>query len=345
MSGYPSLLVMPLKIIGDYREILVDIFFAIIITIGFEGFIHRFFIGDVMSQLNSFDITSLINVFSAPEILIDTLFFFATFFWVISHWVFYHELIDRYPYYNSWKFFVDITLFSIMFVIINISYLADDKAITPLFILLVAIWYFFSCFWHLSDKTLRPVARYLKPHIKRLATYSGLLVLLYDPLSMSQITPWYRYGIMVAMIVAMITWNIHRLSRFIGRDLREYRCDYVRGYPGWYKPYEGGTLLLVKYPMKGKSGAKEKDKITFSTGSHSKEIIEILPENVNHVSTTTLRNEPSADDLMLEIAYKDENGKDITLVLKLSGQVISGVKKAIQELCKRNRKTNVKPGK
>jgi hypothetical protein len=335
------------KITGDYREILVDVFFAVIIAIGFEGFIHRFFIEDVISKLDFFNLTSLISVFSEPEILIDTLFFFVTFFWVISHWVFYHELIERYPYYNSWKFFVDITLFSVMFVIINISYLAYEEAITPLFILLVAIWYLFACFWHLSDIRLRPIARYLGPHVKRLATYSGLMVLLYDPLSLGQIIPWYRHGIMIAVIVAMVAWNTHRLTRFVRRDLREYRCGYEHGYPGWDGSFSRGTISLVRYPMKDETGAQEKDKkdiITFTKDSNPEEKINILPKNVNHVCRKILPKGAHIDDLGLEIAFKDKNGKNITLVLNPKDQVIKSVEKAIEELCERNGKTNLKPG-
>jgi hypothetical protein len=334
MIGSPSLLLMPLKIIGDYREILVDIFFAIIITIGFDGFIHEFFLLDIISpKLESFDISILLNRFSAePSLLFNMFFFFAAYFWVISHWIFYHELIEKYPYYNSWKFFVDITLFSIMFVIINISYSAYDIRITPLFFLLVAIWYFFACLWHLSDKILRPVKRYLGPHIKRVMTYSILLVLLYDPLSVSQIIPWYRDGIMVGMIVAMLTWNVHRLSRFVRRDLREYRCDYIRGYPGWSSQCEGGILTLERYPMKHKIGVKKKDTIRFNADGDSRGII-IPAENIINVDIKKEDNEQYTNDLILEIEFKDENKKNVKLVLNLSDEVINGVKKGIKEMC------------
>lgn len=340
---------MPLRIIGDHREILIDIFFAVIIAIGFESFIREFFKPSILHQfhqLSSFDLTSLIKVFSAHEILLDTLFFLATLFWVISHWVFYHELIERYPYYNWPKFYVDISLFSLMFVIINISYLAYDKAVTPLFILLIDIWYLFACLWHLSDRKLRPIARYLKRHIWRLVTYSGLLVLIYDPISIEQIAPWYRDIIMVGTILAMMIWNIHRVSRFVKRNLREYRCGYVQGYPGWHSPYKGGTLELVRFPI----GAKEKNTITFRKKKSSEkrrriqshsiagltEFI-IQAQNTNSVFTTTIQNEEYSNDLLLVIVYKHENGKEITLVLKLSALVINGVKKAIQEMREREK--------
>jgi hypothetical protein len=330
---------MPIKIIADYRELLVDIFFAIIITIGFDGFLHDFFLKNVVS-LNSFDLPLLLTIFSVPEFVIGTLFFFAAYFWVISHWIFYHELIEKYPYYNTWKFFVDITLFSIMFVVVNISYSAYE--FTSLFILLVAIWYFFACLWHLSDNGLRPVKRYLQPHIKRMVTYAILLVLLYDPLSVTQIAPWYRYVIMASVIVAMITFNVHRLSKFMGRDLREYTCVYMQGYPDWNSPYKAGRLELERYPMKEKVGLKpKKDAITFKPDGSSSEII-IPAENIIKVTLGTLENYSHADDLMLQIECKDKNEEKIKIVLNLSDKIIKGVEKGIKDLSKDNKKMSLK---
>ena len=154
----------------DHRKLLIDIFFAVIITIGFEKFLHTFLLPNI-DKLDSFDIPTLLSAFSAPPLIFNMFFFFVAYFWVISHWIFYHELIKKYPYYRCGKFLVDVAIFSIMFVIINLSFLAYDDTILPLFILLIAIWYLFACMWHLSDSGLRPLRRYLDQHIARLLTF------------------------------------------------------------------------------------------------------------------------------------------------------------------------------
>src|SRR5919197_1081556 len=119
---------MPIKIIADYRELLIDIFFAIVIAVGLDRFFREFLIIH-LTELKSFDLESIFQVFYT-SIRFDMFFFFGAYFWVISHWVFYHELITKYPYYRWPKFFVDITLFSIMFIMVNISFEVDKNAFT-----------------------------------------------------------------------------------------------------------------------------------------------------------------------------------------------------------------------
>lgn len=338
---------MPIKIIADTRELLIDIFFAIIIAVGFENFVQHFILTEVLKS--SSDLFSLTSKFLTTGILIDTLFFFGSYFWVISHWVFYHELIEKYPYYNWWKFFVDISLFSIMFLIVNISYSVYstneiNNAIASLFILLLTIWYLLSCLWHLADRKLRPVRRYLHRHIKRIVTYAVLFVLLYVPLATGQIIPWYQNAIMMGVIVAMIVWNIHRLSKFLKRDLREYRLEDIRGNirgPNIEKLIGGigGTLRLEKNPMREKKGHMS-DKIIFDPNKidpNSKRLsdlcLDISPELITRVKTIE-----EEGDLMIEITYGRNSSK---LLLNLDDRVIEGVEKGLKQLYWINRKRNV----
>jgi hypothetical protein len=331
---------MPVKIIADTRELLIDIFFAIIIAVGFENFVQHFILTEVLKP--SSDLFSITGKFLTTGILIDTLFFFASYFWVISHWVFYHELIEKYPYYNWWKFFVDISLFSIMFLIVNISYSVYstneiNNAIASLFILLLAIWYLLSCLWHLADRKLRPVRTYLHRHIKRIVTYAVLFVLLYVPLATGQIIPWHQNSIMMGVIVAMIVWNIHRLSKFLKRDLREYRLEDIRGNirgPNIEKLIGGigGTLTLEKYPMSKKLGKKQQPdiiKINYKKSSP----IEIYPIDITRVITIEKEG-----DLMIEITYGRSSSK---VFLNLDDRVIEGVEKGLKQLWWINRKRNV----
>src|SRR5215216_5267260 len=299
---------MPLKIIADYREILIDILFAIIIVVGFDRFFREF-------------LPENIEELSSMPIMMDIFFFFAVYFWVISHWVSYHELITKYPYYRWRKFFVDIILFSIMFIIINVSFLAHQYEFSLLLVLLLAIWHLFACVWHLSDRGLRPLKLYLKLHSWRIITYVALLLFLYYPLGISfpvfelfapEITDMvslpevnaifsslYQYGVMVTVILAIIFWNVHRLWRFTRRDSRYYLCKYIRGYP------KDINNVMVKPDQSGKT------------------------------------------DLYLHIycKFSDIDGtiEDLKILFDLNDEIIASVGEGIKQLSERNRHSNSLP--
>jgi hypothetical protein len=342
---------LPIKIIADYREILIDIFFAIIIVVGFDRFIRDFLL-DHMEEISS------------PSIMLDIFFFFTAYFWVITHWVSYHELITKYPYYRWRKFFVDIFLFSLMFIIINISFLADQYEISLLLVWLLMIWHLSACLWHLSDEGLRPLQLYLKLHSRRVITYAALLLFLYDPLGMffpifvggiafpifvllpleitgmlslaaiTDIFSSYQLGVMVIVILAMISWNVDRLRRFTRRDSRFYLCTYISGYPGRNMSNEG-QLELIRYPIKKKLGGK--DTIIFK--SDNLDPMEILAKDINYVKVEP--DQINKTDLRLQICCKfwQSNGtdKDITILFDLNDEIIASVGEGIKELLNRNR--------
>ena len=350
--------IMPLKIIADYREILIDILFAIIIVVGFDRFFREF-------------LPENIEELSSMPIMMDIFFFFAVYFWVISHWVSYHELITKYPYYRWRKFFVDIILFSIMFIIINVSFLAHQYEFSLLLVLLLAIWHLFACVWHLSDRGLRPLKLYLKLHSWRIITYVALLLFLYYPLGISfpvfelfapEITDMvslpevnaifsslYQYGVMVTVILAIIFWNVHRLWRFTRRDSRYYLCKYIRGYPGDIRGYTGGDtsnegrLELVRNPIKEKLGDKGEDIIKFE--SHNLPPIEIFAKDINNVMVKP--DQSGKTDLYLHIycKFSDIDGtiEDLKILFDLNDEIIASVGEGIKQLSERNRHSNSLP--
>jgi hypothetical protein len=333
---------MGIKIIADYRELLVDIFFAIIITVGFEKFLHVFFLENIF-KINSSELMSVVEIFSDPAVAFNTLFFFATYFWVISHWVFYHELIRKYPYFNHKKFFVDITLFSLLFVIINMSFSVYNGTNASLFVFLLIIWYSFACLWHLSDKGLRPLKWNIIDHSKRVFSYCTLLVLLYDPLSLGEAIPWYRNFVLICVIVAMISWNVDRLTKFLRSDTREYSCKYIAGYPPWGSRSNIGTLILEKYPIKKKFGKElggnKKNLIKFKSNTYSDDIRISAKSlmNVNLVTKETIE----WDSDQMEIEYMDKNEKIIKIVLELEDELTDVVENGISELQSRNKKFKI----
>jgi hypothetical protein len=357
---------MPIKIIADYRELLIDIFFGIIIVVGFDRFL-RDFVPEHISELNS------------TSTMIDSFFFFTAYFWVISHWIFYHELVTKYPYYRWRKFFVDIILFSIMFVIVNISFSAADRpGNTFVLVLLLLIWYSFACIWHLSDRGLRPLCLYLWLHFQRVMTYVGLLSLLLflydlpedvnvatliidayvsrlfslllfpydvleDPLEIT-LFPSYWYGAMLTVILAMILWNVDRLRRFLHSDKRFYLCKYISDTPQGNTRTEG-QLELYRYPIKEKLGdSGEKDRVRFKSdklcegGPPTK--IEIEVEYINKSSI----EKGAGNDLQLQIDCKccsiDGTIREDIKVLRfdLNDKIIASVQEGIEALCERNKR-------
>lgn len=343
---------MPIKIIADYRELLIDIFFAIIIAVGFDRFIRDFLLEHIQE-------------ISSPLIILDMSFFFASYFWVLTHWVSYHELITKYPYYRWRKFFVDISLFSIMFIIINISFLADRHEISLLLVWLLIIWYSLACLWHVSDRGLRPLRLYLELHSLRIITYVTLVLLLYPPLSillptfvlfvteitdmlslpvMIAIFPSYQHGVMIAVILAMILWNVQRLIRFTSKDSRMYRCSYISGYPTRNTEKEG-KLELIRYPlMKELTGNTRKDRIRFESDDSPKTEIEIFAEDLSEVKLLRTHRQPNVTDLRLQIDCKcwhsDGLGENIKILFELDDEIIAHVKEAIKELLDRNNHDN-----
>lgn len=226
---------MPDVIFEDHRKTLIDIFFAVIITVGWVGFITDF----AKEPLRSLDFSDILKLHHGNiPLVFNTLFFSAAFFWVISHWVFYHVLIREHPY-NMWrKFFVDIVLFSLMAVIILTSFLIYDKKPNltnspnltnpkfSLFIISIAIWHGLACLWHLSDISVRSIRKDLKNHFVRSIIYLAIFLFFLIMTSFLGFSnnEWFRHAIMIVIILLMISFNAERLYNFIGRKNNISQC-------------------------------------------------------------------------------------------------------------------------
>jgi len=197
------------------------IFFGVIITVGLDRFLNDFLISHIDKFFSTFSNISLVfnyvYVSNHAPALFNIIFFSVTFFWVVSHWVFYNGLIIKYPYRRWSKFFVDIILFSLMFVILDISFHAYK--IFSLFVLLIIIWHFFACFWHLSEKGLRDRVREdTVGHVMRLLMYTSvfipaLLLIRHSATSPNDIIV--SHIIMATGVLAMIVCNTIRLNEFV----------------------------------------------------------------------------------------------------------------------------------
>src|SRR6476469_604783 len=183
------------KVLSEYhRKTLMDLFFAVILTDGLAKLVSQFILNDsqhiVKEYINQSQINTSLNpiifatgfpnsLYNHPSDTWSLLFFAATFFWILSHWVFYHELIRRHPYYRWRKFFTDITIFSLMFIILHLSLSAYDPRIFSLFVLLIAIWHAIAALWHFADRGLRPIRDETMGHLVKMGVFLFLFSIAY----------------------------------------------------------------------------------------------------------------------------------------------------------------------
>jgi hypothetical protein len=109
-----------------------------------------------------------------------------------------------------------------------------------------------------------------------------------------------------------------------GVDSRAYDCDYVEGYPGWNDQILGGRLVLFRE----KGG---KNRLVFKAPDSSKEIV-IPAQNITNATIINRKKGLDEDDLMIQLECKDQNDKELKLVLNLADDIIRGVLAGINEI-------------
>jgi hypothetical protein len=190
----------------DHKVLLINVFFGGIITIGLNRFLFDFFLPQE-SKLYHFDI----------PVLFDLLFFMTAFFWVVSQWIIYHELIKKYPYgISNGRFFIDIARFSLMFIILNTSFLAHTRFFT--LILTITIWHVVALAWHLWNRELENKVRiHVRVHIISIISYAtiSIVFLTVQPLLVEPNGIIINYVIIIAAIASMIVFNAARLHYFL----------------------------------------------------------------------------------------------------------------------------------
>jgi hypothetical protein len=159
------------------------------------------------SKLYLFDISTLL----------DLSFFMTAFFWVVSQWVIYHELIKKYPYdIRNGMFFIDIIRFSLMFIILNTSFLAHTRFFT--LILSITVWHIVALVWHVWNREAeRKVSIHIKEHIRSIISYACITIifLIVQPLLLQPYGIILNLVIMMTAIGAMIIFNATRLRYFL----------------------------------------------------------------------------------------------------------------------------------
>src|SRR3712207_328951 len=219
----------------DHRRAFIStIFFGLILTDGLTAYVNRYVVSLGSPSFDSgFWLDQLESIIPIPpnelpisDALVNSLFFAVTFFWIVSHWIFYHDLIRRYPYHRWRKFFVDIAVFSIMFIALRLSlFVSDHDLIFPIYVSLIAIWYALCALWHFADRGLRPLRPYSDFLVGKSVVYFSI-VLIFIAFGNSVID---RNGqidavLMVSVLVLMVVFNIERLSKYISKKEKVSNC-------------------------------------------------------------------------------------------------------------------------
>jgi hypothetical protein len=206
-------------------ELIKHFFIAVILAVGLKGFVEGFLI-DHLRKLDFFSNPHFMDLSYPQPDLFNLFFFLTTYLWAFLQFIFYSELIGKYSYKHWKKFFIDFILYSLMFVILSISFTAYEDSLFRWYISLIIVWHFFAYLWHevngaeRSYKHKDPPRKYIKCHMKRMVVYAILFVSflslpngVYEQLA--------RHIVMIFVITAMVILNIERLNDFISKESRE----------------------------------------------------------------------------------------------------------------------------
>ena len=106
------------------------------------------------------------------------------------------------------------------------------------------------------------------------------------------------------------------------KNLKEYSCEYVEGYPGWNSPIKDCKLIL-EYSS-GNSCLILKTSI--------EQGLKIPATRVENAKIVMKKSKDNGDDRMIEITFRDDHDKKQRLVFNFNDDIIRGVLAGIDEL-------------
>ncbi len=192
----------------------VTFFFALTLVNGFRLLADTF----DWSTRPTFDI-------SDPAQLLTAVSFSVTLFWIVTAWMGYSLLIERYPYTLEFgRFFFDIVRFSIMFALINFCFLVNTAARYHVFIFTLAFFHVMMAGWYgkqgsvvTSPEQRGEHWRDARQHTLQFLSYLLLGLIYYLGVAVrpdALLAEMIHYVVALVTSVVMIIWNIRRLSLF-----------------------------------------------------------------------------------------------------------------------------------
>jgi hypothetical protein len=147
--------------------------------------------------------------------------FTATLFFVVSVWLSYSLLIERFPYTLDYTvFFMDVVRFSVLFMIFSFSFLAGSPPQYVHYIAMLAVFHMVMALWHgyrrrdAGGSEAGERVADVRGHLLRSGTYVGLAVAYYLLVTMRwQVAePWALHAVLVVVTSGLLVfWNARRL--------------------------------------------------------------------------------------------------------------------------------------
>jgi len=107
------------------------------------------------------------------------------------------------------------------------------------------------------------------------------------------------------------------------KQVLQYDCDYVGGYPGWSHSVNEGKLVLER-------SKDSKDRIIFVSPDSKK--ISINASSITEANIISGKTGYHKDDKMIQIKYTDSKNKTVRPIFNVNDDVIRGVLAGIDEL-------------
>jgi hypothetical protein len=195
------LLRLPTLITFFFSVMLVTVFRELSVTFGW-------------TTAPSFDIGNLGHV-------LIVLSFAATLFFVVTVWLSYSLLIERFPYTLDYTvFFFDVVRFSVLYMIFNFAFLAGHPpqylyypAMLSAFHLLMAVWHGYRL-RHTDGVERGERAIDARGHLLRAATYALLAGIYFVTVTVRwpSSQPWSLHALLVVVTSGLlVVWNARRL--------------------------------------------------------------------------------------------------------------------------------------
>jgi hypothetical protein len=166
--------------------------------------------------------------FDLSHVLI-ALAFAATLFFVVSVWLSYSLLIERFPYTLDYSvFFFDVARFSVLFMIFNFAFLAGRPPQYMHYLAMLGVFHLMMAGWH--GYRLRHVAGAergeraadVRGHLLRAGSYLALAAVYYVLVTLrwEAAEPWALHtALVVGASALLVYWNARRLGEMKAKVL------------------------------------------------------------------------------------------------------------------------------
>jgi hypothetical protein len=171
--------------------------------------------------------------------------FLVTLFFVVSVWLSFSLLIERFPYTLDYSgFFFDVVRFSVLFMIFNFAFLAGNPPYYGYYLAMLGAFHALMAGWHAYRlRRFQGVERVertadIQGHVLRMGTYFVLAILYYVTVALRWQTdqPWALHAaIVVITSTLLVYWNVRRLGEVKAKALQAQEAAKAQAVAGTAK--------------------------------------------------------------------------------------------------------------